>query len=279
MDMYLGGTDVTSLVALADSFGNPLTVSTLEYEVVDQTGTAVVARAPIVGFVAGSPSVTITVPASANTLTSPNVRETRRINLYGVVAGNTLLITQLYAIEANAVLVTGENSFQTYDEAELTSLDIPNLNGWNAATYREKIAALMEARVRLCKLNYSILNSNLWAQDSLNFVPEGVWVSPWALGPFNFNGDISYIPADSFVNLPPRFLKALRLAQVAEANYITGIANGQVIDKQAQGIVEDTVGESKQVFTRGKPLQLAVCRDAARYLSAFITYNVRTSRT
>lgn len=277
MDMYLGGTDVTSFIELADEFGNPLTVDTLDYEVVDQTGAAVVARAPIVGFVAATPNVLIVVPASANTLTSPNVRETRRINLYCVVAGNTLLITKLYAVEANAVLVTGENSFQTYDEAELLSLEIPNLNGWNAATYREKVAALMEARVRLCKLNYNIFNSNMWTQDSMNFIPEGTRVTLWAVG-MGYGGDISYIPPASFVTLPPRFLKALRLAQVAEANYITGIANGQIVDKHAQGLVSDAVGESKQVFSRGIPLKLQVSRDAARYVSSFITYNIRTSR-
>jgi hypothetical protein len=260
MDMYLGGTEVTSHIVLADDFGNPLTVDTLEYEVVDQTGAAVVAREPIAGFVAGTANVLIVVPPSANTLTPPNVRESRRINLYCIVAGNTLLITRLYAVEANAVLVTGENSFQTYDEAELLSLEIPNVNGWNAATYRDKIAALMEARVRLCKMNFNIFNSNMWA------------------GGMGYGGDISYIPPESFVQLPPRFLKALRLAQVAEANYITGIANGQIVDKQAQGLVEDTVGESKQVFSRGMPLKLQVSRDASRYLSTYITYNIRTAR-
>jgi len=277
MDMYLGGTDVTSHIVLADDFGNPLTVDTLDYEVVDQTGAAVVARAPIADFVAGTANVLIVVPSSANTLTPPNVRESRRINLYCVVAGNTLLITRLYAVEANAVLVTGENSFQTYDEAELLSLEIPNLNGWNASVYREKIAALMEARVRLCKMNYNIFNSNMWSQDSMNFIPEGTRVTPWA-GGMGYGGDISYIPPEVFATLPPRFLKALRLAQLAEANYITGIANGQIVDKQAQGLVEDTVGESKQVFSRGMPLKQQVCREAARYLSTYITYNLRTAR-
>lgn len=280
MELYLAGNDVTNAIELADSFGNQLTVDALEYEVVNQTGAAVVERQPVTGFTPGDALVTIVVPASANLLSGLETRETRRINLYCSVAGNTVQIRKLYAVEASDVLEVGVNSFQTYDEAELIALEIPNLNGWDAASYKEKLAAMMEARLRICKMNFSLLNSNSWGLDSLNYIPEGTFISPYA-GVFNFNGDLTFIPPESFKNLPPRFLKALKLAQLAEANQITGLANGSIIDKRAQypGLVEDTVGESKQVFSGGKPLNIGISREAARYLASFINYNLRTGRS
>lgn len=280
MELYLAGNDVTNQIALADSFGNQLTVESLEYEVVNQTGAAVIARQPAPDFTPGSEEVTIVVPASANKLAGLETRETRRINLFCTVAGNIVQIRTLYAIESQDVLEVGVNSFQTYDEAELLSLEIPNLNGWDAASYKEKLAAMVEARLRICKMNFNLLNSNSWGHDSLNYVPEGTYISPYA-GLFNFNGDLTFIPPESFKNLPPKFLAALKRAQIAEANNIVGLANGGVVDKRAQypGLVQDTVGESKQVFSGGKPLSLAICRDAARYLSAFITYSIKTGRS
>lgn len=278
MDMYLSGTAVRSVIALADSFGNNLTVDSLEYDVVDQTGLALVERAPLEGFVPGSESVAIVVPASANQVQTGLSRETRRITLYCVVAGNVTAIRHLYAIEVSDILVVGENSFQTYDQAELNALEIPNLTGWDSALYKDKIAAMIEARSRLCMLNYSLMKSNFWAQDSLNYVPEGTYITPFA-GLFSFSGDITFLPASAFAQLPPRFLKALQLAQIAEANSITDVTSTtSIAQKRAEGLVEDTVGESKQVFARGKVLSMGVSRAAVRYLAPFVNFSLKTSR-
>lgn len=278
MEMYLAGTAVRNVIALTDSFGNPLVVDSVEYDVVDQTGAPIVVRAPLAGFVPGAASAIIDVPADANQIADGLTRATRRVTLYCIVEGNTVSIRYLYAIEASDVLVTGVNSFQTYDQAELTALDIPNLTGWDSALYKDKIAAMVESRARLCMLNYSLLKANFWAQDSLNYVPEGVYVTPYA-GLFSFSGDITFLPASAFEQLPIRFLNALRLAQVAEANNILDAAvGGSAMQKRIEGLVEDTIGESKQVFARGKVLNLGVSRPAMRYLAPFVSFSMKTSR-
>lgn len=278
MEMYLAGTAVRNEIALADSFGNALTVDSLEYEVVDQKGVAVVERVAVEGFMPGSQSVVIDVPASSNQLSNGDTRATRRVTLYCMVAGNITAIRHLYAIEASDVLVVGVNSFQTYDQAELTALDIPNLDGWDAALYKDKLAAMVEARARLCQLNYTLMKANLWAQDSLNYVPEGAYISPYA-GLFSFTGDITFLPASAFAQLPPRFLKALQMAQIAEANAILDTSiGGSYASKRAEGLVEDVTGESKQVFAKGKVLNMGVSRASVRYLAPFVNFSLKTSR-
>lgn len=278
MDIYLAGTAVRSVIALTDSIGNALMVDSLEYDVVDQTGATIVERAPLAGFVPGAESVTIDIPASSNAVGEGLSRASRRITLYCMIAGNVTPVRHLFAIEVSDILVMGVNSFQTYDQAELTALDIPNLTGWDGAIYKDKIAAMVEARARLCQLNYSLLKANLWGQDSLNYVPEGVYTTPYA-GLFSFSGDITFLPASAFAQLPPRFLKALQMAQIAETDAILDAAvGGTIAAKRAEGLVEDTVGESKQVFSRGKVLNMGVSRASVRYLAPFLNFNLRTSR-
>lgn len=278
MDMYLSGTATRSVIALNDSFENPLDPDSVEYDVVDQIGAVVVARGPVTGFTAGAASVTVDIPADANQVAAGSTRETRRITLYCMIAGNQIAIRHLYAIEVSDVLVMGVNSFQTYDQAELTALNIPNLTGWDAGLYKDKIAAMIEARSRLCQLNYDLMKANYWSQDSLNYVPEGTYLTPYA-GLFTFTGDITFLPAETFASLPPRFLTALQMAQIAEANEILNSAtSGSIAEKRAQGIVEDTIGESKQVFSRGKALNLACSRAATRYLAPFINNSLKLSR-
>lgn len=276
MDIFLAGLDVKSEIILQDAIGNPYSVDSVEYEVVNQSGATVVERALVEGFTPGSPSVEITVPASKNALPDSVMRELRKIVLFCQVGGNTVAITSVFVIESNSVLVAGVNSFQTFDEAQLLALEIPNMIGWNQALYADKLAALIEARQRICQLNFNLMNSSAWGQDSINYIPEGTFISPYADGVFSFGGDISFLPPEQFLNMPPRFLEALRKAQLAEANVLLG--GDKEGDKRRNGLAEDTVGESKQVFRAGKVLDLQVSRPAVRYLAPFVNFSLRTAR-
>lgn len=275
MDLYLAGMAVTSVVDLTDGFGNQLVVDSLEYQVVDETGATIVDRVAAPDFIAGSATITIVVPADANQLTGANVRSLRRLTLFCMIAGNTVTVEHPYAIQSGEVLVTGVNSFQTYDEALLASLDVPNITGWDAGLYKDRLAALVEARTRLCQLNYSLLSANAWAQDSLNWVPEGTRVTPYP-NIFGYTGDITWLSVESFKSLPPYFLTALRKAQIAEANFILG---GDDADSNRRaGLVRDKVGESDQTYRSGKVVNLQVSRAALRYLSRFVSSNLKLTR-
>ena len=289
MDIYLAGTPVALTVALQDRNGNALEVASVEYRIVKQDGAEVVARTPLASFGGGSEAV-IEISAEINAVAVINpatvtaaqidslfVREARTVELFctdGV--GNTVLLTKTYALERAVTLFAGLNSFQTFSQAELVALDIPQLAGWNNANEKDKIAALIEARLQICQLRFNIINSNVnWGQDNLNYVPEGSYPTPYA-GMFMFNGNLALITPMAFDKLPARFKLALCRAQVAQADAVLG---GDPVDaRRKEGLILESIGEVKQMFRGGKPLDLPVSKRALKYLSPFVSFSQRIGR-
>lgn len=287
MQVFLAGTNVLCVIPLLDRTGTPLNVASVEYRIVDQANTELVARAALADFVAGSADVQVTVPASLNTLgatptehTVPT-REGRIVELFLTLDnGNAVGLTYVYGIEPVDTLVPGVNSFQTYAQAQLTAIDIPGTPAWDAATDEERFAAMIEARWHLCKLSYYLLNSNLnFGQDSLNFVPEGTYTSKYAATDslFMFDGNLELLNAQQFDSLPERFKGALRKAQVAEADAILG--NDPIALKREMGLISDAVGTTKQTYRSTKPLEMPCCKRAMSYVSYFVSNSKRLART
>lgn len=292
MDIFLAGTPVSLSIPLQDRSGNPIVADSVDYRVVDQSGAEVVARTPLASFVAGDSTATVDILASQNAVAAIpstitfnqidtfSVREVRTIELFVVVGGNTVLLLKSYAIEPSDPLVVGINSFQTFSQAELTALEVPNTPGWDSASDHDKIAALIEARQHLCQLNFWMLNSNVnWGQDSLNFVPEGSFDTPYAgsnHNPFVFNGNLSLLTPTNFARLPARFRAALNRAQLAEADTIIG---GDPIDERRKhGVVVETIGEVKQMYRQSKPVDLPCSRRALKYISYYVSFGKKIGR-
>lgn len=296
MESFLQGTAVTLTIPLVDKWGNQLTVESISYCIVDQSGTfvsddteaagvvasttTVLPQTPLIGFVAGAATAVVTTSPTINTLAAYNTSELRSIQLQCLTSdGNTIPLSASYVVELQDPLQIGINSFMTYANAEFTSLSIPNTPGWDGASDGDRIAALIDARNHICQLNFSQLNSNVnWGQDSLSFIPEGVYPSSYATpdGMFLFSGNLSFLTVAQFAQLPPRFMNALYLAQVAEADAILG---GDPVEKKRQeGLMLETIGESKMMFRGSKPLQLPCSRRALGYLSYFITFNKSLTR-
>ncbi|MFT4064278.1 hypothetical protein [Paraburkholderia sp.] len=287
MQVFLAGTNVQCVIPLADRSGAPLNAQSVRYRIVDQANAELQPLTPLDDFVAGAADVQITVPASLNALgatptehTIPT-REGRIVELYLTLSdGNETSQTFIYAIEPVDVLVTGLNSFQSYAQAQITAIDIPNTPAWDCATDEDRYAAMIEARWHLCKLSYYLLNCNLnFGQDSLNFVPEGVYQSKYVATDslFMFDGNLELLNADQFNALPERFKGALRKAQVAEADAI--LSQDVVASKREQGITSDAVGTTRQTFRSTKPLDMPCSKRAMSYLSYFLTNSKRLART
>lgn len=292
MNIFLAGTSVALIIPLADRSGNLLAVDAVSYRVVDHTGKEVVALTPLTSFTVGDTEATITVPGAINNIVGIptyitgqqidafQVREARTVELLLTIATNTILLSQAYALEPTDPLVVGINSFQTFAQSELCALDIPNLAAWNVATDGDKIAALVDARSHINQLNFWMMNSNAnWGQDTLNFVPEGQYLTPYAAGgghAFLFNGNLALLTPTQFQKLPVRFLMALSKAQVAEADSILG--GDPVSERRKEGLLLESIGEVKQMYRSGKPLDLPVSKRALRYLSQFVSFSKRIGR-
>lgn len=279
LDVFLTSTEVTLSIDLVDDAGNALNVDLVHYRVVNQDGAVVVPLTNLTTFAAGDPQATVIIAASANAMATGNTREIRSVELVCETESGTLGFAKSYGLETLAPLVTGANSFQSFPMAELTAMDMPNLGGWETASEQEKVRAMIDAREHICQLNFNLLNSNAnFGQDQLAYVPEGEYQSSYVAhnSLFIFNGDLGILNEGQFAELPERFKKALRQAQVAEANAILGGESNEA--RRQSGIIEDEIGESRQKYRDSKPLQLPVCRRALGYLSGYVTFSKRIGR-
>lgn len=279
MDVFLAGTGVALDVPLTDNSGNAIAVTAVQYRVIDENGNELAPRQDLIGFVPEGAVATVPVTALMNTLATGVMRSLRQVELFCTVDGNTTLLTAAFVVAQSEVLEVGVNSFQTYAQAQFTALSLPNIPAWDTASADERLAALIEARTHIVQLSFTQLNSNVnWGQDSLNYIPEGTYLTEFVgdSNMFMFNGNLELLRPDQFAKLPTKFIDVLKKAQVAEANSILG---GDSVDqKRRDGLVLDTIGESKQMFRSSKPLELPVCRRALGYLSYFISFAKRIGR-
>ena len=295
MQIYPAGTSVTLTAPLVDGGGNPLNAQSVSYSVVDMNENVVVPSTAVSTFSPGSATVTVTVPAAINQVAALppdsqvnntmigmfNTREARTIIFQCVDQdGNQFVVKSSYGLENPDPLHVGMNSFQTLPYAELTAMDIVGTPGWDGASDKDKIAAMIDAWNRITQLNFWLLNSNVnWGQDNMNYVPEGVYQSPYASDGqqmFIFNGNLALLTPIQYQNLPYRFKRCLEKAQVAEADYLLG---GDPTDLIRQnGVILDTVGQTKQMYRTTKALDLPVSKRALKYLSQFVTFSKRIGR-
>lgn len=280
MDIFLTGTEVTLKVPLKDKAGNDLNVTSIQYRIIDQSNNELVPLTSLTTFVSGTHDATIVVPAEKNQIASTASEELRAVELHCLISGNTVIFNTGYVVSLADPLVPGVNSLQTYTQAEFTATGLPNLTGWASASESERIAALKEARDRIVMLSFTQLNSNInWGQDSLNFVPEGSYATNYVSSGsrmFLFNGNLALLRQEQFLKLPEKFLLALRKAQVVEADSILG--GDQIDARRRQGLLLETIGEVKQMFRSGKPLNLPVSSRALGHLSYFITFSKKIGR-
>lgn len=280
LDVYLTGTEVTLSVDLVDASGNAINVNACTYRVIDHAGVEVVATQSVPNFVAGDPQATIVVPANLNSVATGNTREIRSVELFCVTDSGTIFFSSNYAVEMTDPLQMAINTFQTFAQAQLTALDLPNIGAWEAASDQQRMQALMDAREHIVQLNFNLLNSNVnFGQDQLAYVPEGQYQSSYVArnSLFIFNGNLAILNATQFNTLPEKFKRALRQAQLVEANAILGGEPDE--SKRTGGVVEETIGESSQKFrATGVPLRLPVCRRALGYLSYYVTFAKRIGR-
>lgn len=189
-----------------------------------------------------------------------NVRELRTVEFRLTLAsGNVIVRKSVYALEPVDVLITGLNSFQSYPEAELVALTVPNLPGWQQADAQARIAALVEARLRILRLQFRD------ASRGQSYLNEEALI-----------GDLSHLAPREFKSLSVRLRTALCRAQVAEADALLG--GDPETERRNSGLVHETVGESTQSWRKSKPLELPVSKKALSYLAGFISMSRKMGR-
>lgn len=260
MQAYLGGQDVSLAISLVASDGSPIEATAVQYRLTNQDEIELVAKVALTSFTAGDDEVIVAIPGALNTLGASSVRELRVVELYVTCSAGVLKLTTEYILEAEAVLRTGLNSFQTYSAALLAGYELPNMEAWNDASKGNRINALIAARRNIGKLY-------------LRYIAEADMTRlavPWE------SGNVTMLTADQFATLPTDMREAICRAQVIEADFLLG--GDPVGDIRRSGVMSSTVGEASQFFRTSKPYEGPVCKRALQELGKYIAPIKRVGR-
>lgn len=248
MNYYLAGTAVTLPINFVDADGNPLQVSEGSYRIVDQDGVEIKGTTQF-----DIAQNKVIIEAEHNTITPIDLANVTVENMDSILIdqmrvlefdlvdgeGNTFAYNVSYLISPRERLIIGLNSFQNLNQAKLAAMMIPETEAFLAESDVRVVAALIEARLRICTLSFRDV-------DLQNTVPL------------------------EYLKLPEQLKAALRKAQVAEANAILG--GGDPIElAMNQGLQSKTIGETHESYFGGKQIKMAVSKAALRYLGSFVS--------
>lgn len=269
MNAYLAGTPVKLAVRFTDSDGNPLSVTSATYRIVDDKSKEI---QPSTSFnlldttLTIAPELNEVAAIDVNSLTSETM-ELVRLNEARIVEfeltlndGNIRALDIPYVIVPRERLITGLNSFQTLREAYLTSMSVPNTASWDTASEDDRVSAMIEARLRICSFGFSDVTLGQSYMNKSNRI-----------------GNLGYVAPKDYTKLTPRFRKALQLAQIAEAEEILGGGDQSTLYRR-NGLTSQTIGETQETYRAAAPLDMRLSKNAMRYLGQYISLNKKTGR-
>ena len=206
----------------------------LEYEVRNGDGAPIVTRQSLTV----ADSVTITVPPLSNDLVGDEIWAVREVVLFVTgLAGIGAISTKssAYRIVADDQLPVPQFSFSSLALAEAVADDLVGLTHWSVATAPQRTAALRDAFEAIAGMRFQYIpddyQSRVLAQVEYQHLFE-LTNSEWE-------------------SMDTRFKRALRRAQVLQANSLlrAGTESGSGVDDPA--VTEITVGESTRKFSAG----------------------------
>lgn len=269
MKVYLAGTQVQLAVSFTDTDGNALSVSSATYKIVDDRSKEIQA---VTSFDTTQDTLTIAselnqiASLNVDALTSEEVYEVR-LNEARVVEfeltlddGNIYPYDMVYVLVPRERLITGLNSFQSLRQAYLTALSLPGTTFWNTASEDDRVTAMIEARLRICSLQF-----------------RDVTLGQAYLSEEKMVGDLSRLSPSEFKELTARLRKALCMAQIAEAEEILS-DGGEANSARRSGLISQTIGETQDVYRSSKPIDMQVSKSALRYIGEYISLNMKVGR-
>jgi hypothetical protein len=259
---YVAGSDLSLLVPLADADGNPITATAAEFAVFDGNDVALVPFTPITPFTPGE-SVTVEVSELTNTIAAGVLKEVRVISVRCATSQGIKMASLTYILESQSgTLVRGVNTLVSLGTADMLAADMTRSQSWTNATRQQKINALIEAFARLGKLRLTPIDD-----DGVNgYVNKNPFKKTRSTS-------ITDLSVTEILALDGKFLAALSYAQVAEADVI--LSGDSIAERRREGLVADTIGEVKQQYKNGKPLELPISRRALDYLTPYTSLGVK----
>lgn len=249
---FAANTDVTIEVAYEYN-GVALTLTDFQYEVLDASGTVLIARQADPEFTTASTSSILTIPAAMNGSTSK--RDARLLNCYLINDSGEYIVSLAYVLKGNSLTLTPlVDSFMTFPQSVLTRAQMAESQDYfDLLTDELKVVALEEAFNRISKLKFKVGDTTILNIKTLDIA--------------------------TFNALSAEFLLDIRKAQITEANNI--VENSPIRDKIRSGIISETIGESSMFFKQsGFPVNKSgLCDDADIYLKQWLYLDSGSSQT
>lgn len=319
MNVYISGNVVESGIALNDDAGNPIAdVVAVTYRVIDSENNELVKpmvyvpdgddypeeteepaepetpetpENPEEGLadepVQEEPSepveeetiseVVVQTSEEVNTLKEETSRDIRIICLKAKTkTGAVFSLEYAYGLTIADPLQVGVNSFMTYRQAQKMAMDMPKLNNWEVTSQSQRISALLEAKQRICRLAFD------FGQVQLDMTKQDYVVQAAGKPRCVKVGDgnsvkLEDLSVEDFEALPTKFRTALMQAQLAEANDVLEVDS--IAERRRQGLILETIGEVKQMFSSVIPAQMAVSSKAMSYLSRYLASGKKIGRS
>lgn len=265
------GSTVTLTFPFVDTSGEPVVPTEISYLIKDERGDELVELATL-AFDPGDTEINVVVDSALNALPAGVPFGIRIVELTLAVGAEEYNFSTRYLVKAAATFIVPSNSFQTYEEALLVAMTMPNALGWDGATEAVRMNGLREAYLRLTRFGFAIRHFS----DDTPF-PET------SIGSIGAEPDRvirpqtwSWMTPEQFLELPARFRGALCRAQVAECNEI--LRGDRLAERRRSGLLSETIGESSMMFRSGKPLDRGISSEAMRYLSGYIESRLSIAR-
>lgn len=260
---YQHQTQVVVTVDYPSVDGGVIVPTGVSYELLDEVGTVLATETVNVEEGVPGTQLSIVVEPTDNVVPEGATRSVRVIRTTFEAPTGRHVTVNRYVIEKAQLLVTMTNSFQTYEEAILTRMDLPAFDGWDSSDEEAHIPALVTAHDRMCRLTYRYrMSSNavMYDEDDPYWLVTGMRL----------------MKPEDFAKWPNDFKSALRRAQLYEADQV--LKGDPVGDKRRSGVVSETIGESKMFFNSRPPLRLALCVQAMETLGPYLHSSRRIGR-
>lgn len=176
-----------------------------------------------------------------------------------------------YILEGELDLIPMKNSYQTFGEAQLNVAKISGLDDWESIPMSTKLAALITAYNKIGKLNFAIpVKSDSLSEDAHTSI---FGVTQTEIEIPNLNS----LSLDEFEALDEGFKNAIKMAQVVEANSVSGF--DAATEMKRNNVLSYTIGETSQMFKTGNTYVSSLCSDAMDILNGYIVRKLRIARS
>lgn len=259
-------------IPTVDDAGNQIDAVSASWELFDERGVNIDAGA-VADFDPAIASVTFEIEAASLSLPASAISAGREIVVSLTTADGEVELRDYFLVVSPQPLALMQNSFITYPEALALRQEFGTLNGWDASERTRQAAALAEAYRHLCQMSFKVPGFRA-SENSVGYAAYGTGIEETLFGGQRVR--VSTLTLAQFDALPETFRRAIKRAQLAEANVLLG--GDPILDKRKAGMISETVGESSAFFQSKPYLNLPISRQAYDEVKRYVFLKIKISR-